>query len=252
MKNQLPKNWSDVKLYQFQELKEANPDDFDSDVELIIEQICILSGIDPDNDEFGEMEFDELLDIMKSISWVLSEPPLNYSNKLGDYKLKNINKLKFGEFIDLEAYFSDNYIKNLHLICAILYKNTKVDEWGNVIEEPYIYDIYSRSEMYMDIPISMIYGVIKYYLDFKELIMDKYHIIFDYNGDDIEDTEGLSEEEIVEIKQEIEADKKKAKWSWPALINKLADGDVTKYDAITDLPLAFILNELSMRKIMDI
>lgn len=251
--NSLPKDWTKVTLLQFQELKSTNPDDFESDVDLIIEQICILADLDSESDEFGDMDFDDLLDIMKSITWVMTEPPLNHTHKFGDYKLKDINKLKLGEFIDLEYFFSDNYIKNLHIICSILFKKTKIDEWGNTIEEPYIYDIHSRGDLYLDAPISMIWGIIKYYLDFKEIITEKYHIIFNNDGDDIEDDYGvLSQEEIEEIKREIENDKKKSMWSWPHLIHKLADGDVTKYDKITDMSLAFILNELSMRKQLDI
>jgi len=252
MRSNLPNSWVDVTLYQFQELKSVNFNDFDSDIDVIIEQICILSGISSEEDEFGDMDFDELLDIMKSISWVTTEPPLNFNSKFVDYRIKNINKLKLGEFIDLEVLFGEDYIKNLHLICAILYKQFKKDDWGNEIEEPYIYDIYKRGDMFLDAPISMIWGVIKHYLDFKELITEKYHIIFNDDGFDLEDREGLSPEEIMEIEKEIEEDKKKAKWSWPALINKMANGDVTKYDKITDLPLAFILNELSMRKQLDI
>ena len=98
----------------------------------------------------------------------------------------------------------------------------------------------------------MVYGIIKYYVDFKELITDKYHIIFQDDLGTLEDTEGLTEEEVEEINKELEEDGKKAKWSWPALINTLSNGDITKYNTITDLPLAFIFNELSMRKILNL
>jgi hypothetical protein len=247
-KIQLPKSWNDITVYQFQELSLMNIEDYDSDIDIVLDQLAIITDYDADDEIYDYMDIDDLLNIMKNISWIKNEPPQNYTKEFKPYRIKELVKLTLGEFIDLEVYFSDNYIKNLHLICAILYKQYKIDEWSNEIEEPYIYNLKSRADKYLDVRIPMVWGVIKAYLDFKEIILDKYHVVFNNEGDELEDTTGLSEEEIIEINKEIEEDKKKAKWSWPALINNLAEGDITKYDAITNQPLILVLNELAMRK----
>lgn len=251
MEIKLPSNWSDVSVYQYQELKSINPAEYDTDIDIIIEQIMILSGVD-DYDIFTDMDFDDLLSMMLSIKWINNEPPKNFNNNFKEYTLKNINKISLGEFIDLDHYFSDDYIKNLHLICSILYKRYKTDEWGNEIEEPYIYDINTRSELFLDIPIGTVYGIIDYYINFKGVISEKYIIIFQDELGELEETEGLSEEEIEDINKEIEADRKKVVWSWPVLINNLSNNDITKYDEITNIPAVMVFNDLLMRKVMDI
>lgn len=252
MEINLPNNWSGVKLYQYQELNSINVEDFDSDMDILIEKICILSELDNTDEIFDNLDFDELIEILNRISWINNEPPLNFTKSIDKYKIKDINRITLGEFIDLEFYFSDNWIKNLHYICSILYKITRQDDFGNEYEEPYIYDLNKRSNIYLDVPISMIWGVVKYYLDFKDLIEDKYHTVWDSDGLELEDKEGLSPEEIVEIEREIEEDKKKSRWSWQWTIHNLAGGDITKYDDITNMRLSMVLNELSMRKALNI
>ena len=39
-----------------------------------------------------------------------------------------------------------------------------------------------------------------------------------------------------------------SKWSWEIIINRLAQGDITKYDTILDMPLIFILNQIAFSK----
>lgn len=252
MKIQLPKNWNDVSLFQYIELTSINSDDFSGSFDMIIEQISILSGIDIDDEIFDDISIDELFKIIDSIKWVSGEPPLNFKKNIDDLRLININKIKLGEFIDIEYYSAKDLVKNIHIICSILYKRFKTDEWGNDINEPYIYNLEERGELFLDLKISDVYGVIKYYSDFKAIIMDKYSIVFNGDSGDIEDLEGLSDEEIEEIKREEEEEKKKSIWAWPSLINNLSNGDITKYDDITDLPLTMVLNELVMRKVLDI
>jgi hypothetical protein len=252
MRNKLPKNWNEVTLYQYQELLSINNSEYESDIDILLDKISILTGIDIDDDEFIAMNFDDLIDILRNVSWIETEPPNNFVSRYYKFEIKDINKIKLGEFIDIEALAEDGYIKNLHIICSILYKQYKIDEWGNKIEEPYIYDIYDRANIFSEAPIGNIWGVLKHYLDFKNNLINKYYILFNNESFELEDTEGLTPEEIEDIKKEIEEDKKKSKWSWMSLINKLSNGDITKYDKITDLPLLLIFNELIMRKEMNI
>jgi hypothetical protein len=83
--------------------------------------------------------------------------------------------------------------------------------------------------------------------------MDSYSNLFeDSNYDVIENEEMFDEEELVELKKEIEDEKSKAKFSWDSIIYNLSSGDITKMDAITNLPLIYVFNTLSMKKALDI
>ena len=247
----LPKSWAEVTLEQFQELYLMNNMEYNSRYSHKLDIIAMFNDTSVDDDIFKDLYIDELTDLLENIQWVFDEPNMNYSEKIGEYEFKPFTELSLGEFIDLEFFFSTNFIANLHKICAIFYKRYKEDEWGNRIEEPYIYDLDKRSELYYDMKINLLYGVINHYTTNREKVMDIYNIIFQDSGD-LEETEGLSDDEIEEIKREIEQEKSKAKWSWPALINRLSNNDVTKYDKITNMSLIFVFNELVMRKVLNL
>lgn len=247
----LPKSWGDVTLSQYQELQTMSEVGYNSAYTQKLDIIAMFNDTSIEDDIFKDMYIDELSEMLDGIKWVFTEPNINFSNKIGEYEFKPFIKLTLGEFIDLEHFFSTDFIANLHKICAIFYKRHRADEWGNIIEEPYIYDLDKRGESYLDININSIYGIISHYKENRENVMNIYNIIFQDNTE-LDDVEGLSEWEIEEIKKEIEEDKKKAIWSWPAMIHRLANGDVTKYDAITNLPLIFIFNEMAMRKVLSL
>jgi hypothetical protein len=215
-----------------------------------IEIISILLDISPTDDLWDDVDTSELSDIMKSLKWVSTEPTTNFSKSIGDYKCIDINTIAFGEFIDIDYLFSEDYLGNLNKICSILYRKTKLDEWGNIIYEPYgKYDLDLRKNEFDELPIISVYGIIKLYRDFKINIESAYENIFEPNFDDLDDEE---EEEIYddEEREAIKDDEVLKHWGWENVIYKLADGDVTKYDDITALPLVFVLNQLSFIKDM--
>ena len=74
----------------------------------------------------------------------------------------------------------------------------------------------------------------------------------DPDFDVIEDEDKLSAEEILEIKEEIEKEKRKSAFSWHLLVYKLADGDISKMDAITNLPVNYVFTTLSMKKTLEL
>jgi hypothetical protein len=247
--NELPKSWSDITVEQYQELFLLNEDDFNGEFDLILEQLAIILNTSSDDDEFDELDIDDLISLMSKIKWLKLD--INKNNKLiiDNLHCKDFNKLTLGEFIDLEHFFGLNYIENLHIICAIIYKQQSIDQWNNVIEEPYRYDIYERSNKFLEYSIEDVYAIIKKYLDWKQNLMDIYGTLFeDPNFDKIENEEAFDVEELLEMKQEIEEDKKKSKWSWEAIVYDLANNDITKFNDVFDTQLILVLNTLSMKK----
>lgn len=244
----IPKNWSEINVKTFIELIDIKVENYKNNFEYKIEIISLLNDIANDDDIFEELDITELDQLLNSIKWLFNEPNNKLKNCISQYKLKNLNDLTLGEFIDIDYYFRLDSIKNIHLIAAILYKKIKIDEWENEIIEPYIYNIYNRSELFLNESINDIYGIIKYFYDFKESIINNYSNIFKNYNEEIIDKENLDIEEIQEIEKEIEEDKKKGEFSWQIIIYNLCNGDLSKFNDIVNLPLIYVLNTLSLKK----
>lgn len=246
----IPKGWHEVYVDQFIELKKIDQSERGF-YERQIEILSILNDVSSDDSIWEDIDVDELDDLIKQLSWIKREPDLNNKETIEDLTFISINKLTLGEFIDLDHYIVNDQYGNLYKICSILYKKSKLDDWGNKIFEPYgNIDVELRSKFFEELFIEDIYGVLNEFIQFKTMILEQYtnifnpHIEEDTEPDDYE----YSEIELDEMKREEEEEKEMMQWSWENIIYKLSDGDITKYDTITDLPLIFVLNQLSFMK----
>lgn len=253
--HRIPKSWDEVYLDQFVELIKLNDRQL-SFYNRQIEIISILLDIMPDDDLLDDIDTFELDSLMKSLKWTSVEPNTNYLEYINDYRIINIDKLTFGEFIDIDFLFSDNNIGNLNKICSIMYRKFKYDDWGNLIYEPYgEYDLDIRKLEFDELPITSVYGIIKMYKDYKLNIEKVYETIFEPNIIDDEDDYYDDEEEEIydeEEKKHIDEEELLKHWGWENVLYKLSGGDITKYEDITNLPLIFVLNQLSFIKDMKI
>jgi hypothetical protein len=229
----IPKSWNQIKVDQFIELHNLEEEGLGSLFLYQLESLAILT--DEDADEI-DITPNELIEILNSLSWVKNEPR-GYSTKLGQLTFRPFTFLTLGEFIDLEHYFSEDYINNLPTICAILYRHTKTDEWGNVVYEPYKYIPQDRAALFLELPITDVYGIIQLYLKFRADFIERYSFIF---NPEIEDEDEMDEEDK-------QAEHVENKWSWEMLLYSLSGEDITKVDPITDLPLVFVFNFLAMK-----
>lgn len=241
---QFPKGWSDIKVDQFIEYILLKEESFDSffDYETEVFQILLDNEFD-DIEDYTITEFDN---IRKQFNFRYKLPTNKIKYNIGLYKYKGIDALTFGEFIDMEYYITSNLYQYLPNICAIMWRKTKEDDWGNVIIEPYSnIDINNRIEDFKLIPITDVYGVIDEYTKFKELFLDTYNLLFD---EPINDEQNFDEFLTEEDKKELEKEEAMKKFSWEFILYKLANGDITKYDYILGLPLIFVFNQLSFQK----
>ena len=241
----LPKQWSDVSVYKFIEIcridKELGPSHYNSEILSII--------TDEPIDTIEDLDIETLNAYIEQCKWALSEPSKQYKNKLFGMQIKSLAKLSLFEYIDLDYYFNDNYHTNLDKICAILYRQSKINRWGEEILEPYDYDISIRAEKFYDLPITDVYGIINEFLKFRENFLNVYANLFG-EVDEItaEDKATMDPEEIKNIEQE----KKESKWSWERMLYGLTGGDITKTEAVGALPLTYVFNILGMKKELDI
>ena len=242
----LPKQWSDITLEQFIEISEIDKkqgaNGYNSDLLAIV--------TDMSYDEIDELDIDELIEMVADFKWSNTQPSKQYKHELLGMQIKPLSKLCLFEYIDLDYYFNDNYHTNLDKICAILYRQSKVNEWGEVVLETYDYDIHLRAEKFLDLPITEVYGIVAEFLKFKQNFLDVYSNLFNEAEDELteEDKAAMEPEEIKEIEKEVKSNK----WSWERMIYGLTDGDITKTEAVGSLPLTYVFNILGMKKELDI
>ena len=250
----LPNSWDEILVDQYIELR-----GLDNELpyfDLMLETISIVT--DTDIDELEELSFNELVAIEKKLVWLTSEPSKNVQEQLenifpirgcGNPNLyyKGLDNLTLGEFIDLNHYFSENFVEELPTIAAILYRQTKLNEWNETIIEPYEYDPRNRRGLFMEVGITQIYGIITSFLEYKSNFEETYANLFkpDLSDEDIDD---LDEE----TKREIAEEERLDKFSWERLIYSLTDGDITKTDKVLNLSVVYVFNVLSMKKALDI
>ena len=209
-------------------------------------QIDILSALTDSNiSEFEELDIDELTVLTEQIKWIQSEPSKRYKNKLDKYVLKPFTKISLGEFIDLEHYFSNNYLDHFCHILALLYRRTSKNVYGDDIIEPYNYSPSDRLDWYLDYKITDVYGLIPEYIKFRENFTNTYtNLLVDVVADDevLEDAD-----EIKEQKREQE----KQKFAWESTIMTLCNDDLSKFNSILDMSVVLVFNILGMKKTLD-
>ena len=209
-------------------------------------QIDVLSALtDSDISEFEELDIDELTVLTEQIKWINSEPSKRYKNKLDKYVLKPFTKISLGEFIDLEHYFSNNYLDHFCHILALLYRRTSKNVYGDDIIEPYNYSPSDRLDWFLDYKITDVYGLIPEYIKFRENFTNTYtNLLVDVVPDD----EVLDDvDEIKEQKREQE----KQKFAWESTIMALCNDDLSKFNSILDMSVVLVFNILGMKKTLD-
>ena len=209
-------------------------------------QIDVLSALTDSNiSEFEELDIDELTVLTEQIKWINSEPSKRYKNKIDKYVLKPFTKISLGEFIDLEHYFSNNYLDHFCHILALLYRRTSKNVYGDDIIEPYNYSPSDRLDWYLDYKITDVYGLIPEYIKFRENFTNTYtNLLVDVVADD----EVLDDaDEIKEQKREQE----KQKFAWESTIMALCNDDFSKFNDILDMSAVLVFNILGMKKTLD-
>lgn len=235
----LPKSWNEIDVLQFKEIRELY-----SIEEVFAREIEILSAlVGVSSDDLEDLDVSEVSVMLKDITFINSEPSKNYKHELDKWKFKPLSKLTCGEFIDLEYFFANDYIKHICHIASIVYRQHNINQWGQITYEPYDYNPFDRYEMFDEYCINDIYGIIPEYLSFRESFIDKYHLLFNEEDEPDDNEPKTSEESKAQAEQ-----KSAVKWGWERLIYSLCNEDLTKFKQVTDLPLILTFNMLSMKK----
>jgi hypothetical protein len=242
----LPKSWSEIDVFQFKEIRSLYTIE-----ETFTREIEILATLaDIPSDDLEDLDISEVGDMLKDITFINSEPSKFYKHVLGEWKFKPLSKLTVGEFIDLEYFFANDYIKHISHVASILYRKHSINEWGDLIFEPYKYSPFERSELFDEYCINEIYGIITEYLAFRTTFMEKYELLF--QADESEDEEEAIKPANSQDAKAEQEHKSAIKWSWERLLYGLCNEDLTKFDQVTDMPLVLTFNMMAMKKELNI
>lgn len=253
MTETLPKSWSDVTTEQFIALRHISETDYATKLSYKLEQLSILLNRDIDDVYWNDIDTEQMQQMFESIKFIEKQPSLNYKNEITDeycpdwfLYFKGFDTLTLGEFIDLEHLFSEDYIIKLPQICAVMFRHNKNDSWGHNIIEPRRYDEVKRAQKFYGLMITDIYGILQGYIDFKKKFLLDFEFMFEEPDEEAEIIEDI--DLTPEDKKAKDYTAKLSKWSWENIIYNLSNKDVTKFDAITELPLVFVFNQLSMQR----
>lgn len=249
--NQLPKNWYEVTVFQYQELVEIELRKNEmSTTEYFLEKVALFLDTSVDDELFDELDSQELFELINALSWTNSPVPVCNPVEISGMVPKKLDTLCLGEFIDLENLTLETD-QNLHKIAAILYKQTRKDSWNNTQVEPYDYDLEERSEIFLDAPLPGIYNMIKNWTSWRNNFLENYEELFQEEPE-AELDEDLEPHEIAEQRKQLQREKNAMKWSWENTIWNLCDKDITKMKDVFGLEVIFVFNMLAMRKSLEI
>ena len=215
----LPKNWDEITITQFNELNAINSDNFEN-VDLInLEKLSILSNVDSDDDIWDDMDIRIMNKIIKDLDFLTIYPNgVTQDIILEKYHRYEFSKLTLGEYIDLDYYYQENPFSCVHFINAILYRQIKIGDWGNMIYESYdIINLNERAELILNnCKVGEAFGIVSEFSVWRNNFLEMYKSLFepeiedDFNADEM-DEEELQEQEQEHKEREEEEDKRQNK-----------------------------------------
>lgn len=231
-----------LKVRQYRELNEVVEGGI---FDRMIQHISIISDLDPN--EVAEYRPKQIIEEYNKLSPLITVSE-RYSNtiELDGKKLTFIpfEKLKLGQFIDLEELASKHQIANAHKIAALLYlETTEGGIYEDTIESYANVNVNKRAELIDELPIQSIYGAVNKYLSFRQKFFSSYEIFRDpFEGVKVDE---LDEEEKAIYNEEMKERNKNADNQWLVLLNILTGGDLTKFNLTLDTNLFLAFNQLS-------
>lgn len=205
--------WHDITVEDWIEIQELICDELTaSELALELEHYF--------NEDFDDdITSDKLRELRKKWDFVFYDP--KKSKDSIDYL--PFNKMTTATYIDLDTYLTKYQLHEvIEKIIPLLFGDVEVKH------------------------IAQVHYAIPLFLKYRKELIEKYKGIFGGEEYDDEDEDiDLDEEEVEEEEVDNSAE---SKWGWLAVIYNMANGDITKTDAILDKSFISVLNWASMRK----
>lgn len=238
-------SWKDITLEEYIEITKIQENNKGL-LNRSLEVLCYLS----DSDEWENEDSREVIKVYLNNNWLSKAPLTTYiPDSIGEYRLKPLGSLSLAEWIDLDSSINNNKLIN---IPTILYRKFKIDEWGNVIYEPYSFSLKERSIEFETVSIIDIIGIINESFKYRTDLLESFKSLFEEYEEELDEEEKgmLSSNEIKEINDEINKDNYKRQYAWQALLDEFSNGDWSSIPDILELPHTFIFNMRMAKKVM--
>lgn len=220
-----PNSYKDITTEQAIKAREVICAPCEFEIEKTLDKISAV-GID-----VSEFDLLELAKVNASLKWLEPEPTL-FRRSFDQYQLKEWKELTLGEFRDCLFYLKNRERYGLLSIAATLYRKP-----GEKRSE---YKTFERREEFAGVPAANIIGIENHFKAFAEEFISKRKPLFSIPDEDDEQYEESEDDTGV-------SEKTKQKWSWEHLFYRLAGGDLTKIEAVTELNLFMVFNFLAMK-----
>jgi hypothetical protein len=235
-------------MLQVRKYRELHIDKPEGVFEQMIHLVSVVNDIDPIEVQHWKGK-DLILSFQKAQQFTNITERYAPSLIIGGLSLSLIDfkYLTLGQFIDLEAFVSEDYITNIHKIAATIYLHSEVSGmYENTIEEYAKINIGYRAELIDELPIQSIFGACNKYLIFRKNFFNSYELFSDPYAD--VNLEDLSEEELEEYNAHLKEQEKQGDNQWETVLNILAQNDITKFESVLKQNLFLCFNQISYLK----
>ena len=238
----IPQEWSDVTLDEFIKLSELDINSFDNAIEYYLRMLVIF-GNDNLEDIKEFLKISDINDIIGQMSFLNTTPKqLDLKSVVIDdveYHLSdNLNKLTVGEYVSIESLIEKGKLTSISAIPTILsvILRPKGEEFNSDL-------VNSRIKLFKEnLNIEQVIKMSLFFFKWREVITYNFSGLFGSKKE---------EEEIDNIMDGPAAPEFDGRWKWFSLIERLANGDITKFEEVYKITYISALNTLSYWKERD-
>ncbi|QDP49126.1 MAG: hypothetical protein Unbinned706contig1001_5 [Prokaryotic dsDNA virus sp.] len=237
----IPQEWSDVTLGEFIKLSELDINSFDNAIEYYLRMLVIF-GNDNLDDIKEFLKISDINDIIGQMSFLNTLPKqLDLKSVIindVEYHLSdNLNKLTVGEYVSIESLIEQNKLTSISAISTILsvILRPKGEEFNADL-------VNSRIKLFEnELNIEQVIKMSLFFFEWRKVITYNFSGLFSGKKEDEEDV-------IIDGPAAPEFD---GRWRWFSMIERLANGDITKFEEVYKISYISALNTLSYWKERD-
>ena len=218
----IPENLREITLGQYQKYLKMEKENED---ETFIAQKMVEIFCSSRLDYIMKMRWTDVQDIVIDLSNMFEQDPklkkqFTMNGTIYGF-IPNLDEISFGEFVDLDSYIVD--WQEMHKAMQVLYRPVKVNVRGryNIEEYTAITD-----DTMKDMPLEYALGAVFFFIEFRERVISSYDGLFEGGNSE----GGVSSEGGFN-----------KKWGWYTSFYQAAQGDVTRYEHISEQRLHKIL-----------
>ena len=217
----IPK-WDKITVEMYQYINEINETDMDQVDKVLFSMAFLVGKSEQEFDKINKYKFAQLQRQFKQRFEQLNVQG-NETERIKDFKFNfDIRKVTLGQFIEVQHFYKNNYLNNLHLIAASF---STCDKLSHV----------ERADKILKMPLLPVLFNVKKFIEVIKKLSDEYSGLF-----------GIEEMEEEELKPLTNGFNEQYGWIYSA--KKVAEFEGIKLDEAYDLPIIQAFNDLSYLK----